>query len=721
MLRKILTGMILLVPLMILFPGFTQFLYPAGSSYSDLTISHYPNLLFLQKSLVETKEIPLWADTILGGYPFAANPLSGIYYPMTWLILFLPQPFGFTFSVILHLFFGGLGVFFLLRKMKAGFFPALIGAVIFELMPKMFAHFASGHVTLLYAVCFTPWLVYSEMSRQESHRWSFGVLPGIIIGMIALADVRWLPYAILIWGLQVLNYEFRTFFAAIAGVRSSFQIVFETIKRIFKSYLLQGLIALGIAAPLVLMLAEFTQYSTRSLLEETDRLFLSLSPVRLLGMLLPDMAAYSEWVIFPGALAVILMVAGISNRNIFKKIAVWAIFLAISIFLALGSNNPLMPMLSNLPGFSYLRVPTRALFLAGFSFSITAGLVLDEFLPIEEQKQIKLLPVFACALTVMGLVLGQYLISREFSLEFFWGAVFFLFYTVLLCTLNNIIGSKRNSLFTLILVLCVFELGLVDYSQFNPRDRDEVNTEGDKTAALIASYDDVFRVYSPSFSIPQLTAVRYGLELADGIDPMQLKNYVVFMEEASGVQNDGYSVTLPALKNGKPETDNRDAIPDASLLGLLNVRFICAEYDIHADHIRLLDSVGNTRVYENMLVRPRAWLQETTDLYGENYSPVQLLAREPNSIELTAEGPGVVVLSEIYYPGWRVTIDGSPASLIEIGGLLRGVEIKPGMHFIEFSFAPVLHTIGLLIALITWIALGIYFIMHRKIDRKNET
>ncbi|MEM5774260.1 MAG: hypothetical protein AAGU05_04600, partial [Anaerolineaceae bacterium] len=57
-------GVCLLLPLLILAPGWFQWIFPAGSIYTDLTISHYPNLLYLKQTLSETGRLPQWSDAI---------------------------------------------------------------------------------------------------------------------------------------------------------------------------------------------------------------------------------------------------------------------------------------------------------------------------------------------------------------------------------------------------------------------------------------------------------------------------------------------------------------------------------------------------------------------------------------------------------------------------------------------------------------------------------
>src|SRR5262245_5864905 len=48
-----------------------------GATFSDAVISHWPNALFLQRSL-QAGEFPLWRPLLMSGQPFAANPLSKV-------------------------------------------------------------------------------------------------------------------------------------------------------------------------------------------------------------------------------------------------------------------------------------------------------------------------------------------------------------------------------------------------------------------------------------------------------------------------------------------------------------------------------------------------------------------------------------------------------------------------------------------------------------------
>lgn len=72
---------------------------------------------------------------------------------------------------------------------------------------------------------------------------------------------------------------------------------------------------------------------------------------------------------------------------------------------------------------------------------------------------------------------------------------------------------------------------------------------------------------------------------------------------------------------------------------------------------------------------------------------------------------GLVVFSEVYYPkGWKITIDGKTAEMIEANYTLRALPLPKGNHTIEFKFEPQVIKTGSTIALISNIAMFILLI-----------
>lgn len=68
----------------------------------------------------------------------------------------------------------------------------------------------------------------------------------------------------------------------------------------------------------------------------------------------------------------------------------------------------------------------------------------------------------------------------------------------------------------------------------------------------------------------------------------------------------------------------------------------------------------------------------------------ELTKYAPNQLHYNVESDkgGVLVFSEVYYPGWTATVDGQPIELGRVNYLLRALAIKPGKHEVVLSFFP---------------------------------
>ena len=74
----------------------------------------------------------------------------------------------------------------------------------------------------------------------------------------------------------------------------------------------------------------------------------------------------------------------------------------------------------------------------------------------------------------------------------------------------------------------------------------------------------------------------------------------------------------------------------------------------------------------------------------DTLSTVTLKTYEPNQLtyEVNSGKGGVIVFSEIYYPGWTATVDGEPAELGRVDYILRALNVKAGRHEVVLSFFP---------------------------------
>src|SRR5574341_446195 len=83
--------------------------YPPAGEYSDAAISHWPNAYFLRHSVLDDGRWPLWNPNRMLGQPFAANPLSKVWYPPQWLVLIIPPTLHLNLLLYLHMAWLGIG------------------------------------------------------------------------------------------------------------------------------------------------------------------------------------------------------------------------------------------------------------------------------------------------------------------------------------------------------------------------------------------------------------------------------------------------------------------------------------------------------------------------------------------------------------------------------------------------------------------------------------
>ncbi len=674
----------LILPPLILFPSIRDFHFPSypftGKPYSDLVISHYPNAIFLISAIKEWQIIPLWNPTILGGYPFFADPLSGLWYPFGWIGLFFPLPLGFNLAFILHLVWLGLGVYRWLIAEGISHRAALWGALVIESLPKIYAHFAAGHITLLYSLSWTPWLLYAtRLNGIEIHlmKVKARVPPGFILALMFLADVRWIAYAGMVWLVYLLWHKLLT-------------------KRIF----LDISLALLLASPLMIPLIEYVSLSTRSTMSPQDALSFSLPIVGLLGMFFPDFKGFFEWTCYPGLTSWIFALYVIFHPSNQRLKIFWGITFLTAILFSLGSNFPPNIFIVQLPILGLLRIPARALFVADFALVVLASYGLDVFLrdrKLRTNSRISLL-LFGITVFYLILTLGIKYLDLSLPYNYLWSiGIIFILAVLFVLYIQGITTSKQW--FVLTTGICVLEFAIINCFSFISRNKEEVLSEQGEVAQYLSNQPGKWRIFSPSYSVPQHISVLHGFESADGINPIQISSYVDFMKRASGIPIRGYSVTMPPFDNGEVATANMYYKPNAELLGLLNVAYVIAEYPLDVQGFNLITKFGNTHIYGNQHIKPRAWIQSET-LNGY-IKAAEIISWNPNRLSLRVRGPGLLVLSEIVYPGWWAFIDGRHVDIVSFQGIFRGVELlEPGEHYIEFLFCPVSLVIGLSLSLL---------------------
>ena len=103
-----------------------------------------------------------------------------------------------------------------------------------------------------------------------------------------------------------------------------------------------------------------------------------------------------------------------------------------------------------------------------------------------------------------------------------------------------------------------------------------------------------------------------------------------------------------------------------------------------------IDKVGKLNLRHEAVADAKFKEQLGQSVPQDDTSIVKLTQYKPNNLtyEVKSNKGGVVVFSEIYYPGWTATIDGQPAELGRVNYLLRALNVKAGNHKVVLDFHP---------------------------------
>jgi hypothetical protein len=665
------------------------FPFAPGAAYSDVLIAHLSSAQFLRRAVATWGEIPLWNPTLLSGMPFAADPLSGLWYPPLWALAAIPTAAVVNLIFWAHVALAGCGMTLLLRSEKLSWLSALIGGLAFAGMPKLVGHVGLGHLTLVSAVSWSPWLLLAvgravERSGQARHWRSFLAL-GFVAGLVFLVDPRWFPmicvasvaYGAWRWSIRPdrAGRATRDLLTGLAGSAVAFA---------------------AIAAALAVPLAEFVNLSTRGQMSAAAADVFSLPVARLVGFLVAVPGTWAEWLASTGSVALILAVAG--GAGLPRRVVFWIALTLAALILALGSATPLGRALSAVPGFDLTRVPARWLFFAGMGIAALAGYGLSA---IEGEadagvtRRIRLATLFA-ALVVLGVTAALNALSDLAS----WSSALFAVLALAGVWLR-LRGWRPTVTSAALTALLVIELFSIDVTLVEARPAEDALAQGQAVAARLAEEGDG-RTFSLSYAVPQEAAAEAGLELADGVHPLQLSAYVTFMSAAAGFDSRAYSVTLPPFPSGDP-TDDWGPVLDMEALGLLAIERVASTFPVEAPGLASEGSIDGVLLYRNERARPMAWIEPPEGLSGPIRS-VTSLSRSANRVEIVASGPGLLVLSDPMYPGWTATVDGVETPIRLYRGLLRSVALADGEHSIVFRFGPSSLYAGMAIAAIAAVA-----------------
>ncbi|MHB8618113.1 MAG: YfhO family protein [Chloroflexota bacterium] len=415
---------------------------------------------------IRSGRLPLWNDQVFGGVPFLANIQTALFYPFSALFYVLSEPTAYTWSVLLHVFLGGLFTYaFARQSLSLDAPPAFVAALVFA-----FGGFLGGqlgHINQVSAAIWLPLLLLC-WDKASRGRLLFVVLAAMVVAVQFLAGHTQESYLILVGLLLYAGFQTALAWRGLGWIVLPVNGL---------AFLVVVALGGGLAAVQLIPTTELTLWSIRSGgLPYTAVTSFSLKGSMLFNALFPPFfnrglllqPGGSEFLGYGGMLALVLALVAVIYRPRDRHTLFFAGLAAVTLFLALGKQNPLFPLLYRIvPGFNLFRVPARWLFLYCFSVAILAGLGAQTILVRKDKLSLPVrrfaMAIAVCVLVVLALARTQALPPRGTLLA--WG----LFAVIALVATTAGLIRPTAALGPLFIAVLVVELFLaaqsLDYNQ----------------------------------------------------------------------------------------------------------------------------------------------------------------------------------------------------------------------------------------------------------------
>lgn len=234
----------------------------------------------------------------------------------------------------------------------------------------------------------------------------------------------------------------------------------------------------------------------------------------------------------------------------------------------------------------------------------------------------------------------------------------------------------------------------------------------------VTPYDDV----NP---IPPNVNLRYGLYDLQGYDLPVISRFGDLWTAYVAPPNIFLPLNTPSVPLSIYNKLSPDTLKVLSLYGVTDVLEQKNAYPLTEPGFRLVYDGPDAKIYENRRALPRTWLvsaekvvpgakAQLSAIVADGFDPrttvitasplanlsgsasktdpgsahITSYGAEKVTIEATATRASELVLSDTYFPGWKVTVNGKTAPLSEVDYLLRGVPVPAGHDRIVFTYDP---------------------------------
>ncbi|MCX7683224.1 MAG: YfhO family protein [Anaerolineae bacterium] len=714
----LLTGIVMLFFWPVLCAGYS---FPRGGG--DLWGQLYPVWAFVAAQ-VRRGIFPLWNPLLEAGDPILSEGQFGLFNPLNWpLFLVSPPPRAMVlWRGMMGLLIAGVGMYLYLTRsphLRLTRPAGLVGATAYMLSDPFVTHL--GHPQINDVMAWFPWSLLGLDWALAAPSWGQAALGGVPLALMVLGGHGQAAlYGLLAAGL----YGVGTCLLP-AGRGRELPLHARMIRMA-----LAALVGFALSAPMTLPGMERLPWTVRTLMPRELRRGYEFIPPLLMDSLAPcfhGCRVEQIWMrmdrvekAYIGAVALYLALWGVVTR--FKRALPWLGLGVLALLFALGYQAPLYPLVADWPFFYDSWKTGRAIFVTAFAMAILAGLGSDALIQAVRTRSRRWHLLFPLLLAGFGVALwvatpgllapvppGQ---AQQIALTGLRVA------SLLAGGLAVLVGVwlrwRERSALAGVLLLLVAELvatgALTEAEPAIP-----FADPGHEAALAFLKRDPGwFRVDTDLSSrqiwSPELMQVQ-GFETVQGSgNPLALYPFEQFYWAQPSRVSPGYrllGVKYIVVSKGQPPGGD----------GIWPVFIEDEAVDIHLNTLALprvwlvyrtepvADFEAAFRRVQSADFRPEevAVVENGPRLEGKGQGRIDVVRYSPNEVILAVrtDAPALLVLSDVYYPGWQAWVDRTAVPIYRADVTFRGVLVPPGEHVVRMRFLPRTFLTGAALAAVT--------------------
>jgi hypothetical protein len=682
----------------------------------------YPAQSFAARML-QSGTIPFWNPYTFSGLPFAADVAVGLWYPPNMMLaLFVSDGrlsvLAVECLIIAHVWLAQVTMYGLVRSYGVSNLGSAIAALSYGFSGIVVCHTFHPMMVAHYAWFPLAFMLFRRALEQKGiAAVRSSLLAGMVLGVMMLSGHPQTTLYLLLWLLLYTLWH--------VGNGLYEHIPASALLRSGALAALPVLIGAGIFAIQLLHSQEFSSVSERNLLTVEKASIGSLQFKQLLTAFAPKLFGASDAASSTGAAGAVPFVLEGSEYYAFWETAFYCGVVALmlglvgmvhtfrscehgrlgmfvlltslfAVLFALGNNGVVFPAMFQLPLFDRFRVPSRIVCYLTIGFTLLAGVGFDALAGASPKR-------WRIALTVVGgvlavsfvLVLGGTALA-ETPKQFVAAVqshllVAFVFTLLaaaaLLLAARGVLPPTIAGLACIVLVVIDLNVMLSSFNSgtTNPEDVYKLNPQ---LQFLLQPQqpDSLFRVQTRErgvMTMPRNQGLMTPVMMFEGYMPLTLerRNPITPSAETTlDLLNIRYAVRVDSASGRAYFAERPTAFPRA--------RMLYKARETSTDSVKTLAASGEVDFAHEVLLERASPLALPNEPVPSVQHSVRCTEYTPNSMSYTVSTSknGVLLLSEIWYPAWRVTIDGQPAEVLRANYSLRAVAVPQGTHVVRWVY-----------------------------------